>query len=535
MTVSTIFADSRDGFLQIGPTGTFSDITTGGTGAVDTTTAAPANCIGMSFFSGSYNGYQTVLWFDFTVLGATPSVTQVDCSLYGVQDLSTTDFTIEMRDTNPNQTLNNTDFKSASVLGSATLLATFATSGGFSTSGYNAFTESSTNFRTFVAGKGGGLGGFSVVSDKNRTSTAPTTFDTVGCYLSEQTGTTNDPKIVVTYTPLPSPPTTLLAVSLGSGRIDLSWVAGANATSYKVERAPDVAGSPGSYAQIGTPAGTSYSDTDAALTNNTTYWYRVRSTNGAGDSGYATASSAYTNAYAGAVWARTPILWWKMLEASGNLHDYSGNGRDGTKVGTTTYGQASLLPQDTGEKSILLNGSTGYYDSSYNPFTSTTRTFEIWVKQTSTTTNDVLWAGLNGTNEPILRINANTGGISFFTDAAQAAQTWSNAVSTTAGAIYHIVLTYTDSTKIAELFVNGVSLGTKTMGAAFNATPGNFKVGARATVTDPADATFQHAVIYGSILTAAQILDLYQKGTGMYPLNPPRRMPPVALMRAATR
>ena len=87
---------------------------------------------------------------------------------------------------------------------------------------------------------------------------------------------------------LPGTPNNLAGQAISSSRIDLSWVDNAsNETSYLLERAPDNAGSPGTFAQSASlPAGsTAYSNT--GLNANTRYWYRIRAAN-------ATDSSAYS-------------------------------------------------------------------------------------------------------------------------------------------------------------------------------------------------------------------------------------------------
>ena len=69
-------------------------------------------------------------------------------------------------------------------------------------------------------------------------------------------------------------------------RASLNWYDAspfaAGVTVYKLERAPDINGSPGAWVQITNTTDTGY--TDSGLAANTTYWYRVRSHNWVGDS-----------------------------------------------------------------------------------------------------------------------------------------------------------------------------------------------------------------------------------------------------------
>ncbi|KKK93149.1 hypothetical protein LCGC14_2695770, partial [marine sediment metagenome] len=96
----------------------------------------------------------------------------------------------------------------------------------------------------------------------------------------------------------PTDPSGLGATASSVSQIDLSWTVstdagGSNLIGYKIERAPDSAGSPGTFAQIATPSSNSYNNT--SLTANTKYWYRVRSYDGAtNNSGYTSNVSKVT-------------------------------------------------------------------------------------------------------------------------------------------------------------------------------------------------------------------------------------------------
>src|SRR5205807_1728383 len=94
-------------------------------------------------------------------------------------------------------------------------------------------------------------------------------------------------------TQAPTAPATLTAAPLSSSQVNLSWLASndnVGVSGYRVERQ-----NPGStsFVQIGTAAGTSYSD--GGLSAASTYSYRVRAADAAGNlSAYSTAVSATT-------------------------------------------------------------------------------------------------------------------------------------------------------------------------------------------------------------------------------------------------
>src|SRR5207248_2320287 len=63
----------------------------------------------------------------------------------------------------------------------------------------------------------------------------------------------------------------------------------------RVERAPDVAGAPGTFVQIASMGPNSHYYTSSGLTGGTTYWYRVRAYNMlSGASGYSNQISVLT-------------------------------------------------------------------------------------------------------------------------------------------------------------------------------------------------------------------------------------------------
>ncbi len=92
----------------------------------------------------------------------------------------------------------------------------------------------------------------------------------------------------------PTAPSNLAATAASSSQINLSWTASTDnvgVTGYLVERCQGAGCN--SFAQIGTTAGTTYNDT--GLTANTSYSYRVRATDAAGNlSPYSNVASATT-------------------------------------------------------------------------------------------------------------------------------------------------------------------------------------------------------------------------------------------------
>jgi transcriptional regulator CtsR len=167
--------------------------------------------------------------------------------------------------------------------------------------------------------------------------------------------------------PLPNAPSNLIATTISSSQINLTWQDNSSdETGFKIERKTGA----GSYAQIATVGAgvTSYSNT--ALTAGTTYYYRVRAYNAAGNSDYSNEASATTlpppptapvlksPVSAATVSTRTPRLEWN---ASSGATSY------GLQVATTSA-FTTLLVNVTGITGLyydvapgILNWNTYYY------------------------------------------------------------------------------------------------------------------------------------------------------------------------------
>jgi hypothetical protein len=105
----------------------------------------------------------------------------------------------------------------------------------------------------------------------------------------------DDVSLVQTTTSPPASPSNLAATPVSGSMIALTWSDNSSTENgYKIERAPDSGGTPGTFTQIDTVGAdvTLYEDT--GLSSTTTYHYRVRAYNTGGDSGYSNTTSAAT-------------------------------------------------------------------------------------------------------------------------------------------------------------------------------------------------------------------------------------------------
>ena len=141
---------------------------------------------------------------------------------------------------------------------------------------------------------------------------------------------------VKSVTPKPSAPVVKIGNSASSGKPMLTWNAVSGATSYKVYRATS---QNGTYSLLGTVTATSYTNTGAKA--GTTYYYKVKAVNSAGE-------SAYSNVVSGRATVTTltmghsstsgkPQLTWKAVSGAASYKVYRATTKNGayTVINTT--------------------------------------------------------------------------------------------------------------------------------------------------------------------------------------------------------
>ena len=159
---------------------------------------------------------------------------------------------------------------------------------------------------------------------------------------------------VKTVTPKPSAPVVKIGNSATSGKPILTWNAVSGATSYKVYRATS---QKGTYSLLGTVTATSYTNTGAKA--GTTYYYKVKAVNSAGE-------SAYSNTVSGQATVTTltmrhsatsgkPMLTWNAVDGAASYKVYRATAKNGAySVINTTK---ALTYTNTG----AALGTTYYY------------------------------------------------------------------------------------------------------------------------------------------------------------------------------
>jgi hypothetical protein len=157
----------------------------------------------------------------------------------------------------------------------------------------------------------------------------------------------------------PSAPTGLTATAASSSQINLSWSAVAGATGYNVYRSTT---SGGPYTLVGSSATTSFSNT--GLSCNTTYYYVVRATSGACESGNSTQASATTGACSGCT---TTTLYSSNFDSSTGLAGWY-RGTFVSLGSTASWRGVQTCTARSGANVFRYGGSTCTADYASNDF-----------------------------------------------------------------------------------------------------------------------------------------------------------------------
>jgi hypothetical protein len=167
----------------------------------------------------------------------------------------------------------------------------------------------------------------------------------------------------------PAAPTSLAATASSSTQINLSWADNSNnETGFVIERSATSGSGYASIATVGSNV-TSYQNT--GLTAATTYYYRVKATNSAGDSGYSNVANATTQSSGGGT---------TTITIDGNASDWasisaistSGNGGLTTLKAYSDASNLYLLVQGTTNTNYIIfinkdNTTTTGYTGLWNP------------------------------------------------------------------------------------------------------------------------------------------------------------------------
>jgi hypothetical protein len=208
--------------------------------------------------------------------------------------------------------------------------------------------------------------------------------------------------------------------------------------------------------------------------------------------------------YAGQVLFANPALYWRLGETSGtNANDETANNRDGTYSGSLTLNQTGLV---TGDSNKAVDFAGGNVLSTYSPFASAQLSFEgIAVRDNSSATH-ILVGASNGSFGGRLRVVTGGNDVNFEPQFGFNSVTWGNAWPGNS-ILTHWILTFDQTNDIAELFIDGISKGTRSLAQNFHATPGDFMVGSVAGGTEPWDGIIDEIAVYTYLLSSTQAIE----------------------------
>jgi fibronectin type 3 domain-containing protein len=292
----------------------------------------------------------------------------------------------------------------------------------------------------------------------------------------------------------PSVPAAVNATAVSMSQINVSWSASTDnvaVTGYKLERCQGAGCS--NFTQIATPAATSYNNT--GLTAGTTYRYRVRATDEAGNlSSYSTVAEATTVAL-----PTGPAAAFAFNEGSGlTTADASGNGWTGTLTNGPAWaaGKNGQAISFDGINDKVSLPST--FDIPTLPFT-----LEAWVKPSNFLDYRVIFSKRNSYSASGMRVDVGlhlaTGRVYVETYTSYVLFTYAAPLNTWT----HLAVV-ADSTG-TKLYVNGVlqqTLGTVTLGTSSAAA---VNIGRTGDNSDPFAGSLDDVRVYKRALSQAEI------------------------------
>lgn len=219
-----------------------------------------------------------------------------------------------------------------------------------------------------------------------------------------------------------------------------------------------------------------------------------------------------TSAYGKAVSADGPAGWWRLGESSGTTAVDQTGADAGTYVGAVKLGQPSLIPTDSANASVALDGKSAAVQipaaSQLN--LGSTMTLEAWIKPSSLPASGSFSSILTKAesyslqfNGPKLEFTIVQGGTRHRLQAASGAIVVGNA--------YYVVGTYDGSTQ--RLYVNGAQVASASLTGAASATSNPLYVGSWDGAGEFFAGTIDEPAVYGKVLSATQVKSHYEAAT----------------------
>lgn len=297
-------------------------------------------------------------------------------------------------------------------------------------------------------------------------------------------GSSEDATLRALFVP-PAP--TNVAGTVGNAQVSLTWtaptvLAQTPITSYTVQYSSDTGST---WSTWGT-APTTNSATVTGLTNNTAYVFRVSATNGAGTSGYSTASSSVTPAAGDAYWSNVQLLM--HLDGSNNgttFTDSSSAARSITRGGGVV---TSTAAKKFGTASAYFAASGDYLgvtDAASTELAGNDWAIEMWINTTSSTQYATLISRTPGSFAAgmwslMINHDSNTSGelalyVSDFNGGTSTVMLSSGASSLRDGAWHHVAVSRSGSA--LNMYIDGTRRATGTASSNVSNINGDINIG----------------------------------------------------------
>lgn len=220
--------------------------------------------------------------------------------------------------------------------------------------------------------------------------------------------------------------------------------------------------------------------------------------------------------YSSEVLADSPLLYWRLGEASGTTAtDSSGNGRHGTYSGSPTMGVAGLLTGDA-NTAVTFDGIDD--EISFADTTDLTSfTVEMWAKTNNAAFQYLAarWSTTSASNQQIFSVNiTGAGKLSAVIRLGSTNAIFTGSATVNDNARHHLAVVFDNATDTLTLYVDGVSDGGGTASGNLSTFDSPFTVGRRGDTTSSRFiGTLDEVAYYATALSATRVAAHYTAGT----------------------
>ena len=231
-----------------------------------------------------------------------------------------------------------------------------------------------------------------------------------------------------------------------------------------------------------------------------------------------------TSNYAKAVLADGPVGYWRLGEGSGSGAADSAGAHVGTYLGSPTLGEPSLVPSETGDASVGLQGTqarVGVPDAADLRFTDNV-SLEAWIRPTSLPAAGDFASLVSKPNSYSLQFNGPRLEFTLIQSGGARQRLQAPAGTVVAGATYHVVGTY-DGTS-AKLYLNGALAASFAVTGAVSASTTDLTIGSWSGPSEFFTGRIDDVAVYPKVLASATVAAHHSTGTdtgtpGPYPVT----------------